>query len=57
MSDFIERHTGVLKKKEGKVTSSKRCIEAVEKNTQDFVESMDLIMGMNIINEKNIVFF
>ena len=31
VSDFIGRHTGVLKKKEGKVTSPKRCIEAVQK--------------------------
>jgi len=57
VSDFVERHSDVLKKKEGKVTSPRRCIEAMQKNTQDFVESMDMIMALNIINKNNLVVF
>ena len=44
-------------KKKGKITSPKRCIEAMQKNTEDFVESMEMIMDTNIINKNNIVVF
>ena len=57
VSDFVGRHSDVLKKKKGKVTSPQRCIEAMQKNTKDFVESMDMIMATNIINENNLVVF
>ena len=57
VSDFVKRHSDVLKKKEGKVTSPRRCIDAMQQNTQDFVESMNMIMALNIINKNNLMVF
>ena len=33
VSKFVKQHSDVLKKNQGKVTSPRRCIEAIQKNT------------------------
>ena len=57
VSEFVDRHTDVLLKRNERVTSPKRCIDTVQKNTKDFVESMEMILATNIINKNNIVVF
>ena len=57
VSGFCERHADILLKKRGTITSKKRCYEQMVQNTLDFIDALDDIMGLNIINECNIVVF
>ena len=57
VSKLVKRHSHVVMKKEGKVISPRRCIEAMQKNIQDFVESMHMTMTLKIVIKSNLMFF
>ena len=57
VDDFVERYSSVLCKKKGKLTSPKRCYEAMKEKTYEFIESMNSIMRTNTINKNNMVVF
>ena len=54
---FFDRHKEVLEAKVGKITSKTRCYEEMLQNTLDFIDALDDIMALNIVNKNNTVVF
>jgi len=57
VSGFCVRHADIIVKKTGTITSKKRCYEHMVENTLEFIDALDDIMALNIINKNNIVVF
>ena len=57
VAGFCERHADVLVKRNGTITSKRRCYEQMLQNTLEFIDALDDIMRLNIINKCNIVVF
>ena len=56
-TDFVRRHSDVLRMKKGKVTSARRCFESMQQNTIEFIDSINDFRLGNSMNFNNIVVF
>ncbi len=54
---FIKRHSDILCKRKGKITSPKRTYEAMLQKTEDFIDEVNNYMAGNRMNSSNIVVF
>ncbi len=57
MTSFLDRHSDRLSSLKGKITSPTRNSDALLQNTEDFIESINMLMKQKTMNKQNIVVF